>query len=208
MLMTREIDPALPRMKKMCSVFSHNLNNYVGVLQGYIELLRLDAEPASETWEYLDRMAEGCGLITNLIKNMETFSESRRSARQQCNLADVLPGAPAVHVWGSPAQLRILFQHLIANAEESGGPHSVRVATEDPYLVIEIEDKGCGMTPEVRERAFDMFYSTKGKGRGLGLSLCHGIVGQHDGTIELESEPGRGTLVTVRLAMKATGEDA
>jgi signal transduction histidine kinase len=68
-------------------------------------------------------------------------------------------------------------------------------------IEIRTSDTGIGMSPEVRQRAFESFYTTKeiGKGTGLGLFISYNLVTEVEGTITLESEPGRGTLVIIRI---------
>jgi two-component system cell cycle sensor histidine kinase/response regulator CckA len=75
--------------------------------------------------------------------------------------------------------------------------------TSGEYIVVAVSDTGCGMTPQVRARVFDPFFTTKevGKGTGLGMAMIYGLMKQHSGYIDLESEVGRGT--TVRLFFPA-----
>jgi signal transduction histidine kinase len=69
------------------------------------------------------------------------------------------------------------------------------------YVMLGITDNGCGMTAEVKAKAFDPFFTTKdvGGGTGLGLAISHQVVTAHGGTIELESAPGAGTTVRIRV---------
>jgi signal transduction histidine kinase len=74
---------------------------------------------------------------------------------------------------------------------------------DDGHAVIEIEDNGMGMTPEVRASVFVPFFSTKKKwGTGLGMALTARIIDLHDGEIEVESEPGKGSTFRITLPIK------
>src|SRR3712207_2024788 len=67
-------------------------------------------------------------------------------------------------------------------------------------LPISVTDTGVGMTEDVRSRVFDPFFTTKGKaGMGLGLAVGYGIIRRHEGTVSVESEPGRGTTFRIKL---------
>jgi two-component system NtrC family sensor kinase len=105
---------------------------------------------------------------------------------------------------------QVLF-HLLINAVqavEDGGKGSGRIGVatrvEGNDIVIEVADDGCGIPPEILPRIFDPFYTTKpvGRGTGLGLSTCHGIVAEQGGRIEVESIPGEGSLFRVRLPLR------
>jgi signal transduction histidine kinase len=100
---------------------------------------------------------------------------------------------------------------LLRNAEdamEKGGTLTLRSRLEpasadwdEDRVAVEVEDTGCGIPAQVKHRVFDPFFTTKkgGTGTGLGLSVSYGIIRSYGGTIEIESEPGRGTKATVTL---------
>jgi len=71
-------------------------------------------------------------------------------------------------------------------------------------VTIDISDSGCGMSPEVQQRIFDPFYTTRpvGKGAGLGLSEVYGIVKKHGGRIDVTSAPGQGSMFSIHLPKK------
>ena len=129
----------------------------------------------------------------------------------------VAPGLPRVRADGT--QIHQVVMNLGTNAayamREWGGLLSVELDAvtvgeaeadlpEAPepgdYLRLAVSDTGCGMSPEVRERLFEPFFTTKGQGgTGLGLSVVHGIIRDHGGTISVASEPGAGTTVVIHL---------
>jgi signal transduction histidine kinase len=95
--------------------------------------------------------------------------------------------------------------NLLTNGRDAmpnGGRLAIATALmsdEPPSLEIVITDTGHGMSAETLARIFDPFYTTKPTGTGLGLSIAYGIVHDHGGTIAVESTPGEGTRVVVRL---------
>jgi nitrogen-specific signal transduction histidine kinase/BarA-like signal transduction histidine kinase len=120
-------------------------------------------------------------------------------------------------ILGDPTQIQQVLMNLCANAtyamREKGGSldielseMSVSPSNGDPqgiapgqYVKLVVRDTGTGMSPDIMDKIFDPFFTTKklGEGTGLGLSVVHGIVKQHEGSITVESEPGRGSTFTV-----------
>ena len=116
---------------------------------------------------------------------------------------------------GSAAQLQQVVMNLVTNASEAigEGGGKIRVVTrsirrnkigsedrdERDYLELEVSDSGCGMSAETQARIFDPFFTTKSAGHGLGLAVVHGIVRGLGGSIDVRSEPGRGSSFAVTL---------
>jgi signal transduction histidine kinase len=115
---------------------------------------------------------------------------------------------PAPRILGARASLLQVFVNLVTNAAHAlppdGGTVTLGLSARGEQLVARVTDDGRGMPAEVRARIFEPFFSTKegGRGVGLGLSIVQGIVARHGGTIEVSSEPGRGTSFTVTLPVK------
>ena len=103
-----------------------------------------------------------------------------------------------------PGQLNQVFMNVISNAIESiegKGSVTITTSTTKDWVTVKIKDTGSGMTDKVKSRIFDPFFTTKpvGKGTGLGLSISYGIISNHKGLIEVESEPGIGTAITIKI---------
>jgi CheY-like chemotaxis protein/anti-sigma regulatory factor (Ser/Thr protein kinase) len=106
-------------------------------------------------------------------------------------------------VFGNGTELREVLTNLLFNAVDAmpnGGVITLRSRTLKDAVRIEVADTGTGMTDEVRERCMEPFFSTKAEnGTGLGLAMVSGIIRRHDGTLDIESTPGRGTTFHLTL---------
>ncbi|MFA0749901.1 MAG: hypothetical protein SLRJCFUN_000304 [Candidatus Fervidibacter sp.] len=121
--------------------------------------------------------------------------------------------APSLLLRGDPAELRQAFLNILLNAADAiieraqvtgrrEGTITVITERRGEYAVVHISDDGIGMTEEVRRRAFETFFTTKGeRGSGLGLSMALAAIMVHGGHISVQSEPMKGTTVTVTLPL-------
>lgn len=172
--------------------------------------------------------SEGTERVRIIVQNLKSFSRVDEAERQRVDLNLCIESAITIS-WNElkykatlvrdfgdlppvtcyPQQLNQVFLNLLVNAAhaiEGRGEIAVRSWREGGFACVAIADTGSGIPGEIRNRIFEPFFTTKevGKGTGLGLSISYEIVAQHGGTIEVESEPGRGATFTVRLPI---GED-
>ena len=164
--------------------------------------------------------------INNIVQSLMDYSRGSTPARarEPVALEDVLRQAlelvqlthkqkrlkfslrcePGLSLTGDAQRLSQVFVNLLTNACDAsspGDPITIEADADAGHIEIRIRDRGSGIPDSIRERLFEPFATTKpaGKGTGLGLSLARNIVLDHDGEIEIESEEGRGTCVTVRF---------
>jgi signal transduction histidine kinase len=188
---------------------------------------------AGELTELVGITTEGLDRTSRLVSNLRDFAAPRAGGRGVADVhhglestlqlvrhaaqgagvtieADLPQGIP--RVLGDARGLNQVFLNLLKNGVEalegSGGTLRVRLRREGDTVKVEIEDDGPGIDPALRERLFEPFVTSKpaGRGTGLGLPISRRIVGECGGTLEVRSEPGRGTCFTVTL--RAEGEDA
>jgi two-component system NtrC family sensor kinase len=114
-------------------------------------------------------------------------------------------------VRGNVGQLQQVFVNLIVNAFQAmpqGGTLTITTGVRNGNVMVAVRDTGCGIPEQNLARLFDPFFTTKpsGQGTGLGLSVSRGIIEMHQGTIEVESEVGRGSCFTVYLPVASKEE--
>ncbi|MGA8890433.1 MAG: ATP-binding protein [Anaeromyxobacteraceae bacterium] len=158
------------------------------------------ARPSADRPEPLD-----LGVLLDQVARMCDPALRDAHARVRLELA------PAPTIQGGRAGLLQVFVNLVTNAAQAlppdGGTVTLSLGQDGDELVARVADDGKGMPPDVAARVFEPFFSTKegGRGVGLGLSIVHGIVTRHGGSITVESEPGKGTTFTVRLPLRGAG---
>jgi PAS domain S-box-containing protein len=150
------------------------------------------------------------GVLTQVL---ETLAPLGQNARIALALA---PGLPPVAA--DADRLALAFANVIGNSIKYAAPattvHVHAWAEPDgdaPAVLVEVRDQGAGMTPEQLERLFEPFYrvpAAPGEGTGLGMAIVQEIVNVHNGSIQVQSQPGLGTTVTIRLPVGGEAPDA
>jgi len=210
----------------LASGIAHEFNNVLAIVLGNVELAA-EATTRAEVDEHIRAALEAGRRSKDVVRHLLTFARRREGKRERIELVELLEASlrimeadflrcgirirrhfaaiPPVEV--DAAQLTLVFLNVLKNAREAmaekGGDLTVALRRSARLAIVEIRDTGPGMTREVRQHLFEPFFTTKpfGEGTGLGLSTSYGIVRGHDGTIEVESEPGRGTLVRIALPL-------
>ncbi len=117
--------------------------------------------------------------------------------------SDIREYASGIWVKMDPVHLKQVLWNLLLNAAEAienRGEIYIRIFhPKGDYAVIEIEDTGCGMAPEQIQSIFDPFYTTKPNGTGLGLSIVHSVLKSYDSRLDVESEPGEGSKMSLSI---------
>ncbi|MGQ0551878.1 MAG: sensor histidine kinase [Planctomycetota bacterium] len=134
-------------------------------------------------------------LITDMIRFVEP------EARSQGIAVRFRPDPGARQVLADPTYLRMGLMNLIVNAQQamaglSGGELLIETVAREPFVEVQITDTGPGIAPEIQEKVFRPWYSTKTGGTGLGLPTARRILEELGGELRMQSEPGRGTRFT------------
>jgi signal transduction histidine kinase len=175
-----------------------------------------------------DHSLQGLARVRDIVRNLLNFARIDEAERRSLDLNAAILGTaeilaheiktkqvqfenrfePVPQVLCHPAKINQVLLNMLLNAIQAcqpGGTVSARTRRESAtHVLIEIEDNGCGIGSEHLPHIFEPFFTTKpvGQGTGLGLSVSYGIVREHGGSIEVKSEPGRGSLFQIRLPIQ------
>ena len=212
------------------SIADESVRNELGALAAEVEIDFL----AEDTPQLLEQTREGLVRVTRIVADLKNFSRQSDGEWEAADLNQLIDSTINVvwnqikykadlkrefgdvpHIECLPGQLAQVVMNLLVNAShaiEQRGTITIATGADDTHAWFSVADDGCGIPEEIKSRIFEPFYTTKpvGKGTGLGLSVSHGIIENHGGRIEVESEPGRGTtfLVTIPLVRNAATADA
>src|SRR5262245_5589214 len=223
----------LRAMGQLSSGMAHHLNNLFAVILGRVELLlgKVDEASVRRSLEIIQRTGQdGAEVVrrvqrfsrvqpvsdavamdlNQLVQEVVELTRPRwqdeaqlRGSRIEVVVEPGVIGAAA----GEPAPLREVLINLLLNAADSikqAGRVTLKTWTDDDRVYCSVSDTGAGMPEEVRRRALEPFFTTKGpKATGLGLSVAYGTVQRYGGTLAVESVEGQGTTVEVSLPSAA-----
>ena len=213
-------------MSEMALGIAHGIRNPLHVIGGFSHRLLKKTDQNDPTRAWLKAIAEEAKRIEDMVERFETLAQRKSSFFAPEDLNDIVRATlelikpeiraknlfliPEIH--SEPLRgrlnthlLRVALAHLLRNAIEatkSRGTILVQTRQEQHYAVLMIQDTGKGMPPDVVDKVFVPFYTTKIGGTGLGMVFVRQIVDEHRGVIELDSKVGRGTTVTIRLPLR------
>jgi PAS domain S-box-containing protein len=220
---------------EMSSGLAHELRNSMGAVLGFCKLLRRSKEDAKAQDQVIDGIVNEALGMESMLQRFLSFAkpfqlrmertdfkqiiqECQRSVKETLQEKGIKfefasePNLPPL--MGDRLLLKQCFQNLIQNSIQAmpqGGKLVIklsldRLPSDDDLIFIEISDTGCGIAKQDQEKVFNPFFTSREKGTGLGLSLVKKIISLHNGKIELESEPNRGTTFKIHLPLKPAVE--
>ncbi|MBX3205253.1 MAG: GHKL domain-containing protein [Labilithrix sp.] len=213
----------LTTIGKLAAGLAHELGTPLNVVSGKANLIssgRLAGDAARRSARVIEEQADR---MTAIIRHLLDFARRGGTGRSPTNLrllaeetsellrptarkAEVTIACEGVDVEASVnrSEMQQVLSNLVTNAVHAmpgGGVVTLTTAEDGAHAIIRVSDEGDGIPADVLPRIFDPFFTTKdvGQGTGLGLSVVHGIVDDHGGSIEVETRTGRGTTFSLRL---------
>jgi sigma-B regulation protein RsbU (phosphoserine phosphatase) len=208
---------------KMAAHISHEIKNPLLLIGGFAQQLERVPELPPEAQRKLTIIREEVTRLEKFLGDLSAFTRPAPTQKVSGDLmavirevAELMDGAfkaagvafqlqapPQVPpVPFDPGQIRQVLINLFKNGLEAmpqGGRLTVGVDLQEKDVLLTVADTGCGIPPEHMPSLFTPFFSTKEKGTGLGLTICRGLIEQHQGDIRIESEVDRGTTCVIRL---------
>ncbi len=214
---TTQREKRLFSMGKLSSVFAHEIRNPLNTISMIVQQMQIGNGCAPEERELLDIVSREIDRLNEHVQQYIRISRlpaiQPKPTDMRHLLTDVVrlyrqshrhvelsvePSSETMDVtWSVDSdQLRSMLTNLLDNSIHAGATRiRLILHRENDYLVLRVTDNGSGMSEEIRERAFELYYTTRENGSGLGLPHVQRIMTAHNGLVSLVSEPGNGTEI-------------
>jgi two-component system sensor histidine kinase PilS (NtrC family) len=227
-----QLQQRLAAVGEMAAGIAHEIRNPLASMSGSIQVLRHELTLNDEQAQLMDIVLRESERLNETIKSFLAYARPQRFALTRLDVRSVVQDAalllrnssevqahhtigvevPPDPVWceADENQIRQVIWNLATNglkAMAQGGRLLLTASTAEDgsgATLLTVEDQGRGIPPEALDAIFQPFHSSFDKGTGLGLAIVHRIVTDHNGTVNVSSRVGAGTVVTVRLPMRGT----
>lgn len=222
-----EVSRRLAAVGRLTAGVGHEVKNPINAMVVHLELLKgkLANSPGAlnGAQRHVDILADEMERLDRVVQTLADFTRPMELHLTELDLAQVaravmeLTGGEMqengvlwesdlahASVRGDGELLRQALLNLALNgmqSMESGGVLQVQVRREQDVAVLTLSDRGSGIAPELMPRIFELYFTTKPKGSGIGLAMTYRIVQMHGGSLEVQSEVGQGTIFTIRLPL-------
>ncbi|MEZ0472842.1 ATP-binding protein [Luteimonas salinilitoris] len=215
---------------RLATGVAHDFNNILSVIAGLATSPRAQGDDADATLSRIQRAAQRGAVVTRRllsfgrtqVRLVSTFDLAEAIEEMRPLLLPMFPRAirarldtppPGLLVTADRDELELALLNIAANACDAmpqGGRFALSIEADGGHALIRVEDTGSGMTPDVRARLFEPFFTTKpkDKGTGIGMAIVHRFVADSGGGIDVDSAPGEGTRIRLRLPLAVPECDA
>ncbi len=227
-----EISRRMAAIGQLTSGVGHEVKNPINAIVVHLELLRtkMTAPDASAT-RHLDVIQNEIQRLDRVVQTLVDFSRPVELKLHEQDLRPVvnavlalasveletrnvrvlnsMPNHPVIAKIDADLMKQAILNIVLngAQAMAHGGILRVNLAEDGRWSYLSISDEGEGISPEIREKIFNLYFTTKKEGSGIGLAMTYRIVQMHNGQIDVESEVGKGTTFTLRVPAFSTSEN-
>lgn len=216
-----EVSRRLAAVGRLTRGVGHEVKNPINAMVVHLELLRGKLEAASPAMRHVDVLAGEMARLDRVVTTLADFTRPMELQLAEMELTDVVDAvveltsaemaAHGVRIVAEGQQVRVradgealrqALLNLVLNGVQAmpqGGELRISVRREQDCGVVEVQDSGHGIPPDLLPRIFELYFTTKIKGSGIGLAMTYRIAQMHGGAVEVASEPGAGARFTLRL---------
>lgn len=222
----------LESLERLSAGIAHEINNPLGIILGYTQLMLKESEPGDRFHEDLKTVERHTRNCKKIVEDLLRFSRSSETRKIPVNLNNLVNevlsliqprfnnkriliekrlSKGTINLLLDKEKIKNAFVNILINAENAiKSEGRIRIETKidnsPRRILVSFEDTGPGIEPEIINKIFDPFFTTMptGMGIGLGLAVSSGIIRDHGGEIRVTSTPGKGSLFTVLLPMEET----